>query len=70
MEAFNELVMMMERRMRTSHEEEMASKELEIKRLAAELEATKVEGRKQAGRVMGLKDEWKRAFHKRSIFEA
>lgn len=56
--------------MRTSHEEEMASKELEIKRLATELEATKVEGRKQAGRVMGLKDEWKRAFHKRSIVEA
>lgn len=45
-------------------------KELEVKRLVEELEAAKVENKRQAGTVMCLKNKWKRARHERAIFEA
>lgn len=54
MEACNEYVDMMERRMH-------ASQESEIKRLLEELEAGKEANKRQTGAVICMKEEWQRA---------
>ena len=61
MEAFNEYVVVMEDRVEVSrNDKEIEIIGSEIKRLSAQLETTKREGKRDAKKIEALTDDWRR----------
>ena len=71
MEAFNEYVVVMEDRVEVSrNDKEIEIIGSEIKRLSAQLETTKREGKRDAKKIEALTDDWKRTCQENATLTA